>query len=199
MFIAIRERLRVYSADERLMYAQAFQNVGAEAGASLDHVHAQLLATPFVPEAIQQELAGSKRYFEMSGVCVFCHLAERTSRVSENDHFIAFCPPAPRFAFETWIVPKCHNSDFLTASDEETHALISLLKQLLFAVDRVLHEPAYNVILHTAPFRIGPLPHFHWHLEIVPRTARAAGYEWGTGVFINTVSPEQAARELSAG
>ena len=198
MFIAIRERLRVYSTDERLAYAQAFQNVGAEAGASLDHVHAQLLATPFVPEAIEQELTGSKRFFETTGTCVFCHLAAQASRITANDHFLAFCPPAPRFAFESWIVPTIHNSDFLAVSHEEVIALASLLKRVLLTIDCVLHEPAYNVILHTAPFRMGSLPHYHWHLEIIPRTARAAGYEWGTGVFINTVSPEQAARELSA-
>lgn len=196
LFIAIRERLRAYSTDERLAYAQAFQNVGAEAGASLDHVHAQLLATPFVPEVIEQELGGSKRYFDKARVCVFCQLAEDACRVLANDQFIAFCPPAPRFAFETWIVPAVHSSDFLTISERETNALVSLLKRLLAAIDRVLHEPAYNVILHTAPFRTGSLPHYHWHLEIIPRTARAAGFEWGAGVFINTVLPEQAAREL---
>lgn len=197
LFIAIRERLRAYSADEGLMYAQAFMNVGAEAGASLDHVHAQLLATPFVPEAIQQELNGSKRFFDAFGSCVFCHLATRNI-VLANEHVTAFCPPAPRFAFETWIVPTSHASDFLTVSDAEANALVPLLKRVLLAIDRVLHEPAYNVILHTAPFRLGPLTHYHWHLEVIPRTARAAGYEWGTGVFINTVSPEQAARELAA-
>jgi UDPglucose--hexose-1-phosphate uridylyltransferase len=197
LFIAIRERLRAYSADEGLMYAQAFMNVGAEAGASLDHVHAQLLATPFVPEAIEQELNGSKRFFDAFGPCVFCNLATRNI-VLANDQFIAFCPPAPRFAYETWLVPKRHDSNYLSLTDEDALALALSLKRILSAIDHILHEPAYNVILHSAPFRIGHLSHYHWHLEIIPRTARPAGYEWGTGVFINTVSPELAARELAA-
>jgi UDPglucose--hexose-1-phosphate uridylyltransferase len=197
LLIAIRERLRSYASDDRVLYAQAFQNVGAEAGASLDHLHAQLLATPFVPEAIDQELAGSKRYFETNGTCVFCHLAAQASVVFRDVHFIALCPPAPRFAYESWIVPLRHDSDFRSLKDAECASLATSLKRLLAAIDRVLHEPAYNIILHTAPFRMGPLPSFHWHLEIIPRTSRAAGFEWGTGVFINTVPPEWAAKEFA--
>ena len=197
MVLAWRDRLRAFARDERLAYAQVFQNVGAEAGASLDHVHAQILATPFVPDAIREELVGSETSFRKTGSCAFCAMRDEPSRLVYDDRdFTVLCPPAPRFGFESWIIPVQHNSHFESISDDDAGRLAVTLKRTLMAIDRVLHEPAYNFFLHTAPFRTTPLPHYHWHIEIIPRTARAAGYEWGAGVFINSVSPESAAEQL---
>ncbi|MFO0851908.1 MAG: DUF4921 family protein [Gemmataceae bacterium] len=203
VLVAYRERIKGLAADRRLDYAAVFKNVGAEAGASMAHLHSQIVATPFVPTDVQVELAGADRYFRLYHHCVFCRQVERardgTARlVAASPNFVVVCPPAPRFAYEMWVIPAAHASHYETISDADALELAQLLKRVLAGLDAAVAMPAYNYFLHTAPLRTDPLPHFHWHLEIVPRTARAAGYEWGTGVFINTVMPERAAAELRA-
>ena len=203
MLCAYRERLLALAADSRLAYATIFQNVGAEAGASLAHLHAQILATPFVPDGVAQELEGSKNHFARAGRCVFCDLLSHESRaaerlVLETPNFVALLPFAGRFAYETWVLPRTHESRYEALTDELALELAEVLRIVLSKLDAVLDEPAYNYFLHTAPLRSPELPHYHWHLEIIPRTARAAGFEWGSGCFINTVAPERAAAELRA-
>jgi UDPglucose--hexose-1-phosphate uridylyltransferase len=182
-------------------YVAVFKNVGAEAGASMAHTHSQIIATPFIPNNIRDEIAGAETYLQKRGRCAFC--AElRTDRgagsrfVAESANFAVMCPFAPRFAYEMWVFPKSHASHFETITDAETLELVLLLKRVLRALDAVAGVPAYNYYLHTAPLRTEPSASFHWHIEIVPRTARPAGFEWSTGVFINTVMPERAAKEL---
>jgi UDPglucose--hexose-1-phosphate uridylyltransferase len=116
--------------------------------------------------------------------------------VVADDRFTVLCPFAPRFGHETWVLPTAHASHFETITDADALALARTLKRTLAAIDAVLSEPAYNLYVHTAPLHSTPLPHYHWHVEIIPRTARAAGFEWGSGVFINAVPPEQAAAQL---
>jgi UDPglucose--hexose-1-phosphate uridylyltransferase len=180
-----------------LVHVTPFKNVGAEAGASLAHLHSQLIALPFVPDAVREELAGAEKYFQSTGRCVFCEGKENLDRVVvADDRFTAVCPFAPRFGYETWIIPGTHASGFESLTDSDALALARTLKKTLFAIDTVLAEPAYNLYVHTAPMRSPALPYYHWHVEIIPRTARAAGFEWGSGVFINAVPPERAALEL---
>lgn len=198
---AYRERLLTLAADPRLEYATIFQNVGAEAGASLAHLHSQILATPFVPDAVQLELDGSKRHIEREGRCVFCDLLRHEIAVGERvmmatANFVALLPFAGRFAYEVWVLPRTHTSGYESLTNEMAHELAEVLRTVLTRFDAVLAEPAYNYYLHTSPLRAPELPHYHWHLEIIPRTARTAGFEWGSGCFINTVAPERAAVEL---
>ncbi len=200
---AYRERLLTLATDPRLEYATIFQNVGAEAGASLAHVHSQILATPFVPDAVQLELDGSMRHFKREERCVFCDIlsqetAANVRTVAKTAGFVALVPFAGRFAYETWVLPCRHGSRYEALTDDEADELVWLMRTVLRDLDAVLDEPAYNYYLHTAPLRSPELPHYHWHLEIIPRTARAAGFEWGSGCFINTVAPEHAAAELRA-
>jgi UDPglucose--hexose-1-phosphate uridylyltransferase len=198
---AYRHRLVALATDPRWAYATVFKNVGAEAGASLAHVHSQIVATPVVPDAVRLELDTSADYHRVRGRCVFCDvIREETSNgvrvVAEGGGFVALAPFAPRFAYEVWVLPTAHDSRYESLTDAGLRELARLLKRVLGAVDKVLARPAYNYFLHTAPLRAGELPHYHWHVEIVPRTARAAGFEWGSGCFINAVPPERAAASL---
>ena len=185
IFRAYRERLLYHAGNPRIEAVTIFKNVGADAGASLAHSHSQLIALPFVPAALLEEL-GSPR-------CEFCRMKDEPSRVvAESERFVVACPFAPRFAYEMWAMPKDHEPRFEAIS--EFAELAGLMKRALVALDRALNFPAYNWFLHTAPR--GAYPHFHWHFEIVPRLSRVAGFEWGSGVFVNDVFPERAAAEL---
>jgi UDPglucose--hexose-1-phosphate uridylyltransferase len=203
VFRAYRERLLAHAADPSLEYAAVFKNVGAEAGASIGHTHSQIIATPLVPDSIRLELDRSAAYFADHDRCVFCDLiaAERTAGervVAESDRMIAFAAYAPRFAYETWVLPKAHASRYEPAGDDLLAELADVMKRVVTALDRMLAFPAYNWFLHTAPLRSAELPHYHWHFEVMPRTARPAGFEWSTGCFVTAVSPERAAAELRA-
>jgi UDPglucose--hexose-1-phosphate uridylyltransferase len=132
---------------------------------------------------------------------VFCAIVHREivdkSRViAKSENFLVIAAFAPRFDHEFWVLPIQHTSRYETISDAGCFELAQLMKRVLIALDTVLEKPAYNWFLHTAPLRSRELPHYHWHLEVLPRTARPAGLEWGFGCFISTVSPEQSACEL---
>jgi UDPglucose--hexose-1-phosphate uridylyltransferase len=203
VFRAYRDRVRSLADDPRLAYAAVFKNVGAEAGASLGHTHSQIIATPIVPELVEAELAGGEAYLARTGRCVFCDLATRELATGErvvarSENFLVVTAFAPRFAYECWVLPVAHASRYETITDDRCGELARLMKRVLIALDRAQAEPAYNWCLHTAPLRSPELPHYHWHIELLPRTARPAGLEWGYGCFITTVAPETAAAELRA-
>ena len=201
VFVAVRERFHALARDRRLAHITTFKNVGAEAGASLAHSHSQLVATPIIPDAVRAELDHATAYHRREKRCVYCDLIRREREagvrvVAEADGFVAVCPFAPRFAHEVWVLPTAHHSQYEATTDAALTAFARLLKRVLGALDGVLANPAYNLFLHTGPLRAADLPHYHWHAEITPRTARAAGFEFGGGCFINAVLPERAAAEL---
>lgn len=201
VFVAYRERLIVLGGDPAYAYAAVFKNVGAEAGASLGHTHSQILASPLVPDLVRRELAGSHEYHTANGRCVFCdivthELADRSRLVAETPGFVAVTAFAGRFAYEAWVLPKGHAGRYEAASDAEAAELAALMRRVVRALDAVLAEPAYNWYLHTTPLRAGDLPYYHWHWEVLPRTSRPAGLEWGGGCFVSAVPPERAAAEL---
>lgn len=200
LFLAYRERILAHAADPRLEYTLAFKNVGAAAGASLSHAHAQLVATPFVPPVVQEELAGANVHRALTGRCVYCDLvaadARGPRRVCETDGFVAVTAYAPRFAYEVWILPKAHASRYETIGDAALGELAGVVRRVVAATDAVLGPVAFNWMLHTAPLRSPELPHYHWHLEVLPRTATPAGLEWGGGCFVTAVAPEDAAERL---
>lgn len=203
VFIAYRERVKAFAADPALSYVSVFKNVGAEAGASLGHCHSQIIALTLIPDIIQQELRVTEEHFSRTGRCAVCDLVEcesdvRVRLIAETPNFVAVAAYAGRFGHESWIVPKAHASRYEDMTDDLAAELAGLMKRLVAALDRVLAEPAYNWYLHAAPLRSPELPHYHWHFEIIPRTQRPAGLEWGTGFFINPVSPEAAAEQLRA-
>lgn len=200
---AIHERFAELGRDTSLGYIQVFKNSGAKAGASLEHPHWQIIAVPLVPGLIRTELAGSKEFFAAKGKCVFCVMVEEEIKagcrlVEETGEFVVFCPYAARFPYEMWIVPKKHNHDFRQISPAAQKELAAVLKNTARRLELALHLPPYNIVLHTSPLQSGHDRYYHWHLEILPRLAVTAGFEWGSGSIINSVSPEYAARELAA-
>jgi UDPglucose--hexose-1-phosphate uridylyltransferase len=203
VFRAYRERLASLAREPGLEYASVFKNVGAEAGASLGHTHSQIIATPIIPDSIQTELSGAADFYARRGKCVFCDLIQcetalGTRTIARSKRFVAIAAFAPRFDYEFWVLPARHSSRFEDTPDDACLELAQIMRRVLAALDRVLGEPAYNWFLHTAPLRADERPDYHWHFEVMPRTARPAGLEWGFGCFIATVAPERSAAELRA-
>jgi UDPglucose--hexose-1-phosphate uridylyltransferase len=201
ILMAYRERLLVLRKDARLEYVLIFKNHGVAAGASIEHPHSQLIATPILPELVAEELEGALRYFRMKERCVWCDVVRQERRdgsrlVLEDDGFVAIAPFAPRFPFETWILPTAHRANFETLGADEADSLGRLLRDLVARLGRLFGDPPYNFALHTAPMRAGDPEHFHWHLEVMPKLTHLAGFELGTGFFINPTPPEDAARFL---
>jgi len=196
-----RDRMRDLKKDDRLHYGMLFKNVGVAAGASLEHTHSQLIVTPVVPRTPMQEMAGCKSFYDYRGRCLFCDMIYQEMDTEQrvvvsNDAFVAFAPYASRFPFEMWIVGKRHESHFEDIRDDEIDALSALLREALVRLERALPGAPYNYIVHTAPFNMSGIKHYHWHIEIIPRLTKVAGFEWGTGFYINPVPPESAAEFL---
>ena len=187
--------------DHRLKYTLIFKNFGLSAGASLEHTHSQLIALPIVPKRVQEELKGAERYFEFRERCAFCDLLhqdlqENERIVCENRSFVALCPFMSSFPFELWILPKEHRADFAQISAEAITDFARILRESLLRVRVALANPSYNFLIHTAPIEPRQRDEYHWHLELIPKLTRTAGFEWGTGFYINPTPPEFAAKVL---
>jgi UDPglucose--hexose-1-phosphate uridylyltransferase len=182
-------------------YIEIFHNQGPEAGASIFHPHSQLAAVPVVSPYVRMELNGAEDYYRSNRKCVYCDMieweAEHKKRiVFENDYFLVFCPFASRRAFETWVIPKEHNPYFERIDLDEKLAGGEALNEAIRKTNKVLDNPDYNFYLHTAPCDGRDYPHYHWHIEILPKTSVWAGFELSTGVEISAMEPEKAAKEL---
>jgi UDPglucose--hexose-1-phosphate uridylyltransferase len=175
-----------------------FKNYGPGAGTSIEHPHCQILATPVVPAHIRNAIDQARQYFDDQGSCVFCDLTESELKsgervVSEGNGFVAIHPFASIFPFETWILPKGHDASFSHITLDEAKALGRTLKQVLLGLYRGLNDPDFNFIIHTAPCKDESEGYFHWHVQILPRLTIPAGFEFGSGMAINTVRPEESA------
>jgi UDPglucose--hexose-1-phosphate uridylyltransferase len=195
------ERIEDLRKDIRMQYVLVFKNHGIRAGASLEHSHTQLIATPIVPKSVQEELAGSKSYFGYKERCIFCdiirqELQDTRRLVADNDEFISIEPYAARFPFETWILPKRHRTSFERVRTERIDLLAEILRETMRRINGALARPPYNIVFHTGPLATPELDYYHWHLEIMPRLTRVAGFERGSGFYINPTPPEEAAAFL---
>jgi UDPglucose--hexose-1-phosphate uridylyltransferase len=198
---AYRDRVSDLRNDTRLKYALVFKNHGEAAGASLEHTHSQLIALPIVPRQVVEELKGAREYYQLKDRCIYCDIVRQESKeqsrvVLENEHFIVVSPYAPRFPFESWILPRKHDSAYQNSPAHLFPSLAIAIKSLAAKMDRVLDFPAYNMVLHSAPLHDQPTEHYHWHMEFMPKLTKVAGFEWGTGFYINPTSPEEAAKFL---
>lgn len=207
---ACKERMLDLQKDVRFRYILAFRNVGREAGASLSHSHFQLIATPITPPRVKTKLAGAMDYYQRKERCVFHDILRQEQRdtrrvVFENAGFLAFCPYASRFPFELCVLPKRQAADYHSIERDELLQLAEALKITLAKLGQGLNRPQYNLILSTAPSRGGhrrggywdTIDHdFRWHVEILPRLTQTAGFEWGTGFYINPMQPEESAAFL---
>jgi UDPglucose--hexose-1-phosphate uridylyltransferase len=198
---AIRTGMAALAGEPGVEYVFFFKNHGEAAGATLEHPHSQLLALPMVPALVAAELEGAERYYARTDRCYFCELAE--DEAAGGDRLVLDCGPvaalapyAARAPFEVWILPRRHQATLGEATPAEIEALARAIRGALRKLDEALGETAYNLFLHEAPQRSGPLRHYHWHFELIPRLARLAGFEWGAQMFINPIAPEEAARRL---
>jgi UDPglucose--hexose-1-phosphate uridylyltransferase len=201
VFWAFRERFVDLKKDNRIRYIMVYKNHGELAGASLSHTHSQLIGLPVVPRRVTEEMDGARRHYEFHERCVYCDIvrqesADRRRVVLEIEHFLVVEPFAPRFPFETWILPKAHQSHFESEATSVMRNLAAAVRTTLRKMNSVLERPAYNLVIHTAPVQDMPLDHYHWHIELIPKITRYAGFEWGTGFYINPTPPEDAARYL---
>lgn len=202
---AYQDRLRALSQEPQIGYAQVFKNVGAAGGASLEHSHSQILATKIVPSRIAARVQRCADYKAQTGRRLVSDLieAERAHgarMIAEFEGIAVLCPFASRFPFEVWLAPVSTQARFEEASPAKIIALAQLLQRVVAAFEQLFPRPAYNFCLDTAPFERNAKDSisdsYHWRLEVFPRLAKAAGFEWATGDFINIVPPEDAALQL---
>ena len=200
LIFAYRERLKEIYKNKIVKYAMILHNHGKEAGASLRHLHSQIIAVPVIPINIQRSLDGSKKFFKKHKKCVHCQmikddLKKKDRVVLQNKEFIAIVPFASRIAFELRIFPKNHQSDFRDLKNEDIKFFADILQKSLLKLRLCLNDPAFNFFIHTVP-SFGKHDYYHWHLEILPKTSVWAGYELGSGMEVSAVLPEEAAKFL---
>ncbi len=198
---AYKERILDLQKDQRFKYVMVFKNHGKAAGASLEHSHSQLIALPILPRMIVSELAGAQSHYRYKERCVFCdiirqELQQQDRVVCHNDGFITITPFAPRTPFEMWILPKKHSSAFSLIDDESLKYLAEIFRETLQRLCACIKNVPYNFVLHTEPLHAGRLEYYHYHFEIVPKLTSIAGFEWGSGFYINPLPPEEAAEYL---
>ena len=223
LFRTYRDRMQVlYKSDSRLRYVLAFKNFGPAAGASIPHTHSQMIALPVVPDNVQSEVDHSHNYYEKHHNCVFCSLIDEALTfetriydresgevrrqidvgqyvIERGEKFIAIKPFASRYEWEIHVLPLAHQADFVNVGDEDLEDFATVLQCTMARLDAVLGGVQYNYFLHSIPHN-GSFeenrPSYHWHLEITPRTSIPNGFELGSGLFVNTISPEDAAEQL---
>jgi UDPglucose--hexose-1-phosphate uridylyltransferase len=196
-----RDRMLDLKNDKRFRYILIFKNHGEAAGATVDHPHSQLIALPIVPRRVREEVDNCWHYYDEKERCIFCDIIrqERDTGervIGENEHFITLAPYAPRFPFEMWLLPKVHGSSYENNQSSMYASLARMLKDTLMRLDEVLDRPALNFMIHTSPIGEEINDHYHWHIEIIPKLTKVAGFEWGTGFYINPTPPEESARFL---
>jgi UDPglucose--hexose-1-phosphate uridylyltransferase len=191
-------RLTDLRKDRRFKYVLIFKNEGDAAGASLEHSHTQIIALPIIPMLVKEETDSAKHYYDLKERCIFCdviyqEIEFRKRIIYENSQYVALAPFAPRAPFETWILPKRHESNF-QPPNKNFSSLAEILQVILRQMDKILEVPPYNFIIHTSPFQDEINDYYHWHIEILPKLTKIAGFEWGSGFFINPTPPEESAK-----
>jgi len=201
VLFAFKARVVDLRNDLRFRYILLFKNHGTAAGATLEHSHSQLIALPVTPRQVVEEIEGARKHYDHRERCIFCDIVgqerkDRSRLIYENDEFVVFAPWAPRSPFETWILPKRHESNFEAEPKERLGLCAQALRSTLRRIGSALGRPAYNFMVHTNPLRDAPSPSYHWHVEVMPALTQVAGFEWGSGFHINPVPPEEAAEFL---
>ena len=211
LFSTFKERLKDLQKDIRFRYIMPFKNYGLLAGAAIEHPHSQIIALPVTPNVVKTKLSSSLLHFQNKERCLFCDIldqerSENLRIVYENQDFIALCPYASALPFELNIYPKRHNHCFTDIDDGEITGLADITREVFARLYNVLEDPPLNMVVHTSPpvvkrpsqpgYWTSIREDFHWHIEITPRLSGIAGFESGTGFYINPVAPESAAEYL---
>ncbi len=201
----LRDRSREFAKHPDVCYISPFCNHGPEAGATLAHPHMQIIGAPEVPLLAVDKIARCTNYHQEHGRCLLCDMeaAERTTKtrlIAHNELWTGFAPWASRFPWEMLFVPRQHGASLNEATDEELAALAAVLVPAFKALFHVHGDPSLNIVIHSAMVNAAGEDQdreaYHWHLEVLPRLSRPAGFEVGTGYTINAVVPEDAARWL---
>jgi len=201
VLLAYRERYLALRKDPRVKLIIVFKNHGEAAGMSLEHTHSQIVGTAVVPSNIRKKLEEAARYYDDHGRCVYCDSIQEELNfgkriVMDTERFVVLQPFASRFPFETWIIPKEHQASFGLISMEDSKTFARILKETLFKLYIKLNDPDYNFVIHTAPIKDEEEDYYHWHLQITPRLTTTAGFEMGSGIYINVAYPEETATFL---
>ena len=191
-------RITELGKDPRIKYVLIYKNEGESAGASLEHSHTQLIALPIIPRTVKDEIQGARKHYDLRERCLFCDIINQEVGdgrrvIAENNGYIALAPFAPRGPFETWILPKKHEELFGPLNGN-FHGFSEIFQKVLKQLDTMLDHPPYNFMLHTSPFNGEHSEYYHWHIEILPKLTKIAGFEWGSGFYINPTPPEEAAK-----
>jgi len=190
-----------YLAVQRVKNIEAitiFKNHGPEAGTSLEHPHSQLIATPIVPPNIRNRITRAMNYFDETGKCIFCEtlqaeLKAKSRIVLESDNFVAFIPYASLSPFNIWLFPRRHGPSFAAIDDKEIKDLARALKNTWKALYSGLDNPDLNFTINSTPLHDRSTDYFHWYINIIPRVTKVAGFELGSGIYINVALPEESA------
>jgi UDPglucose--hexose-1-phosphate uridylyltransferase len=198
-----RDRIADLRRDPRFRYVVVLTNRGA-VWSRFQHAHSHVVATPFAPKRIEEELSGAREWYRRTERCAFCDQIVDTLRTKERvvvqqADVVAFTPYASAYPYETWVCRTSHGADFGNESDDALAVLAEVLVEVLARLRRTLHDPAYSVALHGGALRGDDADVFHWHWEIVPHLGHELGMEWATGTFSNPVAPEEGARALRTG
>jgi len=201
--IALRERYLALHHEPNVKVVIIFKNHGEGAGTSLIHPHCQIVATPIVPQSLRRKLAVATRYFDDNGGCLYCDLVGEEIKagkrvVEDGPDFLVIHHYAARSPFETWVLPKKHSACFGFIEMDAAKELGRVLQRNLARLFNLLGNPDYNIVVNTAPVNEENEEYFHWHLRIIPRLTMMAGFEIGSGIFINTALPEETAPAIKA-
>ena len=196
-----RTRMRCFYADSRVEHVVVFKNHGEAAGTSLAHPHSQIVGTPVVPGQVRRRIEEALRYYGDLGACLYCRLlgeeiTDIRRVVAQNSSFVAFVPYAALSPFHLWIFPRRHSAHFGGISDSEIGDLAAILKEILLRLYLGLGDPDFNYVIRSLSPEEGAVKYFHWYISLVPRVSRTAGFELGTGMFINSAQPEASAALL---
>jgi UDPglucose--hexose-1-phosphate uridylyltransferase len=200
---AYRERYRAIAKNDKINLVTIFRNHGPRAGTSLEHPHSQIIATPIVPPHVRYPIEQAIQHYDKYGTCVYCDMVAEEIRqgeriVVDSGNFVAFCPWAARTPFEARIYPKRHAASFGLINDDEIWELAAVLHSMLRRIYVCLENPDYNFVLRSSPVGDEDVRYLHWYLIIIPKVTTPAGFEIGSGIYINTVSPEDSARYFKA-
>ena len=199
-----RDRIFEFSKRDHVQHALLFKNSGPTAGASLEHVHSQLIGLPSIPTGISHEVERARRFHTNQGQCNLCNMLDRELSaenriITQSSNFVAFCPYASRFSHEVWIVPRGHASNFGETSNAQICELAELVQMLGGQIEKIGDRQSFNLLIQTAPFDTSHQDYYHWRMEIFPRLSSIAGFELGSDCYINPTCPENAANRLRIG
>ena len=196
----VQDKSRWLYSKKNVAYVAIFLNHGEEAGASVEHPHLQMMSLPILPPTIEQEAKSLQKLLRERGICQMCNVIGKEAKgprlITSTKNFIVFAPWASIHQYEFWIFPIAHQTSILRATQKEIGELASILRLSLMAMGKLLRNPSFNMVVHTSPEK-KTSKQIHWHIEVYPRLSERMGVEIGTGVYVNRIPPEQAAKELS--